>query len=232
MSRRIIELHTLERTPDWRRRGWLALIAGAHVLAFLGWRAPERLPLLPVPPQPGITYIVPPFVAPPQRRPAPPPRQLKSVHEPAAPRMTPLPATPQAQPIQQPAQPPAPQAITQTTPPPDPFAQQPAKPAEDLLQRSLKSAAAVDRQLRKEAWNPHDKKIANTTTVLAAKLGGAFVGDEGTTFENFTTPDGRLMTRVRSGDGSYCAVMESNSLTGGRDPFRDGVKTKVGTCPH
>ncbi|WP_254441959.1 hypothetical protein [Duganella vulcania] len=232
MSRRIIELHTLERTPDWRRRGWLALIAGAHVLAFIGWRAPERLALLPVPPQPGITYIVPPFVVPPQRRPAPPPRQLKSVHQPAAPRMTPLPATPQAQPIQQPAQPPAPQAITQTTPPPDPFAQPSAKPAEDLLQRSLKSAAAVDRQLRKEAWNPHDKKIANNTTVLAAKLGGAFVGDEGTTFENFTTPDGRLMTRVRSGDGSYCAVMESNSLTGGRDPFRDGVKTKVGTCPH
>jgi len=227
MSRRIIELHTLERRPDWRRRGWLALIAGAHVLAFIGWRAPERPLAASVGHHEAITYILSPTKPPPK-----PSAQPKPVREAAAPQVTLLPAAPQPLPIQQPAQPQAPQAITQPTPPPDPFAQQPAKPAEDLLQRSLKSAAAVDRQLRKEAWNPHDKKIANNTTVLAAKLGGAFVGDEGTTYENFTTPDGRLMTRVRSGDGSYCAVMESNSLTGGRDPFRDGVKTRVGTCPH
>ncbi|GJI98784.1 hypothetical protein RugamoR57_55020 [Duganella caerulea] len=199
------------------------------MLAFIGWRAPERPLAAPVGRHEAITYILAPAKPPP---PKPSTQQPKPVREPAAPRLTLLPPAP-PQPIRQPEQAPqAPQAITQTMPPPDPFAQPPAKPAEDLVQRSLKSAAAVDRQLRKEAWNPHDKKIANTTTALAAKLGGAFVGDEGTTFENFTTPDGRLMTRVRSGDGSYCAVMESNSLTGGRDPFRDGVKTRVGTCPH
>ncbi len=170
----------------------------------------------------AITYIL-----------APTPKavaQPKPVREAVAPRMTLLPPVPQPQPVQPPAQ--AQQAITQTTPPPDPFAQPPAKPAEDLMQRSLSSAAAVDRQLRKEAWNPRDKKIANDTTALAAKLGGAYAGDNGTTLENFTTPDGRLMTRVRSAGGSYCGVMESNSLTGGRDPFRDGVKTKVSTCPR
>ncbi|WP_254451777.1 hypothetical protein [Duganella vulcania] len=226
MSRRIIELHTLERAPDWRRRSWLALIAGAHVLAFIGWRAPERPLAAPVGRHEAITYILAPAKPPPKVA-----AQPKPVRQPSAP-MTMLPASPQPQPIQQPVQPQAPQAITQTTPPPDPFAQPSAKPADDLLQRSLKSAAAVDRQLRKEAWNPHDKKIANNTTVLAAKLGAAFVGDEGITLENFTAPDGRLMTRVRSGDGSYCAVMESNSLTGGRDPFRDGVKTRIATCPH
>lgn len=119
------------------------------------------------------------------------------------------------------------------SPPPDPFAEQPAKPAEDLRQRSLKSAALVDKQLRKEAWNPRDKRIANDTTVLAAKIGGAYVGnDSGTTTEEVVTPDGRLMTKVRTpGGGTYCAYKESNALTGGRDPFRDGIKTKVTSCP-
>lgn len=223
---RIIELHSLNEAPPWRRRGWLALIAGAHLLAFIGWRAPERPVAASLGRHEAITYILAPA-----RSVAPKPAlRPKPVREAATPRMTML--APVPQPIQAPQPPPAPQAITQSAPPPDPFAQPPAKPADDLLQRSLKSAAAVDRQLRKEAWNPHDKKIANNTTALAAKLGGAFVGDEGTTYENFTTPDGRLMTRVRSGGGSYCAVMESNALTGGRDPFRDGVKTKISTCPR
>ena len=223
---RIIELHTLNRAPAWRRRGWLALIAGAHLLAFIGWRAPERPLAAFVGRHQAITYILAPA-----RPPAPKlAAQAKPVREAAASRMTLLPPAPQPQPVQQPT--PAPQAITQATPPPDPFAQPPARPAEDLMQRSLKSAAVVDRQLRNEAWNPRDKKIANDTTALAAKLGGAYAGDNGTTLENFTTPDGRLMTRVRSGGGSYCAVMEFNALTGGRNPFRDGVKTKVGTCPR
>lgn len=126
-----------------------------------------------------------------------------------------------------------PQAITQTTPPPDPFAEQSVKPIEDLRQRALKSAALVDKQLRKEAWNPRDKKIANDTTLLAAKIGSAYVGnDSGTTMEEVSTPDGRLMTKVRTpGGGTYCAYKETNALTGGRDPFRDGVKTKVTSCP-
>ncbi|RFP15793.1 MULTISPECIES: hypothetical protein [unclassified Duganella] len=197
------------------------------MLAFIGWRTPERPLAASVGRHEAITYILAPLKPPAPKAAA----QPKPIREPAAPRMTLLPSAPE--PIQQPIQQPqAPQAITQATPPPDPFAQPPDKPAEDLLQRSLKSAAAADRQLRKEAWNPHDKKIANNTTALAAKLGGAYAGDNGTTLENFTTPDGRLMTRVRSGGGSYCAVMESNALTGGRDPFRDGVKTKVGTCPR
>lgn len=132
-----------------------------------------------------------------------------------------------------PVAPPQPQAITQPiAPPPDPFAEPPVKPTEDLRQRALNSAALVDKQLRKEAWNPRDKKIANDTTVLAAKIGGAYVGNSGTTMEEVTTSDGRLMTKVRTpGGGTYCAYKENNALTGGRDPFRDGVKTKVTSCP-
>ncbi|MCU6500118.1 hypothetical protein LPN04_20185 [Rugamonas sp. A1-17] len=234
MSRRIIELHTLERAPDWRRRGWLALIAGAHVLAFIGWRTPERPLAASVGRHEAITYIL---------APAKPSAQPKPMRVAAAPRVTPLRAAPpQAMPqpitqpmpppISQPEQPAAPQAITQTTPPPDPFAQPPAKPAEDLRQRSIKSAAAVDRQLRKEAWNPRDKKIANDATPLAMAIARAYVGnDRGTTTEELSTPDGRAMTRVRTPGGStYCATMQSNH-SAANDPFRNGVKTNIGTCP-
>lgn len=109
-----------------------------------------------------------------------------------------------------------------------------AKPADDLLQRSLKSAAAIDKQLRKEAWNPRDKKIANETTALAAKIAGAYVGNNGVmSTEEITMPDGRLMTKVRRpGGGSFCAYKESNALTGGRDPMCDGIRTLVTNCPR
>lgn len=153
----------------------------------------------------------------------------KRMRAPSAPVIVPVSIT-----VPQPDQPQPPQAITQTAQPPDPFAQPPAKPADDLLQRSIKSAAAVDKQLRKEAWNPRDKRIANDTTLLAAKIGGAYVGnDSGTTTEEVATTDGRLMTKVHTaGGGTYCAYKETNGTTGGRDPFRDGIKTKAMTCPR
>lgn len=126
-----------------------------------------------------------------------------------------------------------PQAITQPLSP-DPFAEPSAKPADDLRQRSLKSAAAIDKQLRKEAWNPRDKKIANETTALAAGIASAYVGNNGImSTEEITMPDGRLMTKVRTpGGGSFCAYKESNALTGGRDPMRDGIRTLVTNCPR
>jgi hypothetical protein len=126
-----------------------------------------------------------------------------------------------------------PQAITQAPQPPDPFAEPTATPPDDLRRRSLKSAAAIDKQLRKEAWNPRDKMIANDTTVLAAKIAGAYVGNDGVmSTKQITMPDGRLMTKVRTPGGSFCAYKESNALTGGRDPFRDGIRTLVTNCPR
>jgi hypothetical protein len=165
-------------------------------------------------------YILAPFRVPPERprtTPAPATRLREARPSSALAASQPVPAT-------------VPQAITQTAPPPDPLAL-PAKPDEDLRQRALKSAAAVDKQLRKEAWNPRDKFVANDQTALAAKLGGAYIGGGSVTYEEVTLADGRRMTKIHGPAGTYCAYMESNALTGGRDPFRDGVKTKVGTCP-
>ncbi|MFS2139405.1 MULTISPECIES: hypothetical protein [Duganella] len=175
----------------------------------------------PVAPQAGITYILAP-VQPPPERPKTAQAPVRRLRE--APASSSLPAPAPA------VHPTVPQAITQTAPPPDPFAL-PAKPDEDLRQRALKSAAAVDKQLRKEAWNPRDKFVANDQTALAAKIGGAYIGGGSVTYEEVSLPDGRHMTKIHGPAGTYCAYMESNALTGGRDPFRDGVKTKVGTCP-
>jgi hypothetical protein len=195
----------------------------------MAWHAPERALERRHAPHEAITYIV----APAKPRPPEPLKTVqaadKRLRRPSMPITVPAPSAEPA-----PVQAQAPQAITPVTPPPDPFAQPAAKPADDLLQRSLKSAAAVDRQLRKEAWNPRDKRIANDTTPLAAKIGGAYAGnDSGTTMEEVTTTDGRLMTKVHTpGGGTYCAYKESNGTTGGRDPFRDGIKTKAMTCPR
>lgn len=233
----------------WRRRGWLALIGGVHLLAFVGWQAPERPLAAAKTARHAIAYIYAPVqvVEPGRavsttqagkatRQPTTPARKADSIvarspdrldSDSAVPSRT---VAPEAAPSMSPA---SPQAITQTLPPPDAFAEPPAKPADDLMQRSLKSAAAIDKELRKEAWNPRDKKIANETTALAAKIAGAYVGSNGMSTEEITMPDGRLMTKVRTpGGGSFCAYKESNALTGGRDPFRDGVRTLVTNCPR
>ncbi|WP_286159230.1 hypothetical protein [Janthinobacterium sp. HH01] len=231
---RIIELHSLSTTRTWRRRGWLALIGGLHLLAFLCWRAPERPLAAAVGRHEAITYILAPAKRP-QPKPIHEPRAPREARVAAAPRMTLLPAPQQPQPVQPPAQPaapPAPQAITQAVPAPDPFALPSDEPAEDLRQRALKSAAAADRQLRKEAWHPDAKKIANDSTPLSAAVASAYVGnDQGFTTENLSTPDGRMMTKVRTlGGSTYCGTKQSNNSTA-IDPFRDGVKTFVATCP-
>ncbi|SEO57181.1 hypothetical protein SAMN05428959_11034 [Duganella sp. CF517] len=199
------------------------------MLGFVAWQTPERPLAAALAPHAAITYILAPVKRLQPAVPASPkPAGRPSATPPAARTRTPAPSEPAAVSAAQP------QAITQpVSPPPDPFAEQAAKSPDDLRQRALNSAALVDKQLRKEAWNPRDKRIANDTTALAARIGGAYVGnDSGTTTQEVVMPDGRLMTKVRTpGGGSYCAYKENNALTGGRDPFRDGIKTKVTSCP-
>jgi hypothetical protein len=231
----IIELYlssppSAVRGAAWRRRSLLLALAGAHVLAFLLWPAPERATALQADAGRPITWLTLPAM------PAPAPARAQR----AAPTVEAK--RPQAPPvaIRLPEQMRAPQAITLPPPsaepapaPPDPFALTPAKPtADDFKQALRKSAGAVDRQLRKESWNPRDKVIASTQTGLARGMGAAFQGDDGVSQENVITPDGRMMTKVKAGGSTYCAAMQSNGLVGGRDVFKDGVKTEVRTCPQ
>nr|WP_229259365.1 hypothetical protein [Duganella aceris] len=195
-------------------------------MALIVWRADHRLATPHATQRQAVTYILAPLMPTLERRRTAQAPVRPSRHIAPAPITAPQPA------VAVPAQPP--QAITLSTPPAaDPFAQPPPKAAEDLLQRSLKSAALADRQMRKEAWNPRDKKIANDSTALAARLGGAYVGGDGGLSQEATTlDDGRVSSKIHAGGSTYCAVKESNGMTGGRDPFRDGIKTKVTTCPR
>lgn len=244
MPRRTIELYlTLPpgavQTGLWRRRSLLLALAGVHVLAFLLWPAPERSKAPQTDSGRRITWLTLPQRQP-ERRPAPAtplaaapkrpqtlsPAAIRDPEQARAPQAITLPT-----PAMQPAAPaPAPAAAAAAD---DPFAATPTRPAGDDLKQALRnSAGAADRQLRKESWNPRDKVIANSATALASGMGEAFRGNRGYSEENFTTPDGRTMTKVHAGGSVYCAAMQSNTLVGGRDVFRDGVKTEITNCPR
>ena len=229
----IIELNRPSGQQAWRRRGWLALVGGVHVLAFIGWQTPQRPVAASRTVHAPVTYILAPLRRPPPERPEAarkppqparrPPAAIAAIPAPPAPSMSS--ESPQPDAGQQP------QAITQAAPPPDPFAL-PVKPEDDLKQRALKSAIAVDRQLRKEAWTQRDRKIVNDTTALAAAIAKAYVGGGGGAMEEVVMGDGTRMTKWRMpGGGTACFYAASNNYSGGRDPFRDAGKIRVAACP-
>jgi hypothetical protein len=68
-------------------------------------------------------------------------------------------------------------------------------------------------------------------TALASNIASAFKR-QATTVEEVLMADGSRMSKVHTPGGTYCAYKESNAVTGGRDPFKDGVRTKVTSCPR
>lgn len=214
-------------TPSWRRRGWLALIAGAHLLAFMAWKAPERPLAASVRPHQPITYILTPF-----KRPAPrvtPPAPATARRAPERQRPAPaqsITALPRVEP--QAITLPAAEPVVEV--PPDPFAL-PAKPQEDLKQRALRGALAADQQARKDAWTQRDRKYVNDETALAAAIGKAHKGESGAIGE-FVASDGSRVTKWRLPGGAVvCYYKESNNFGGGRDPFKDSGRVSVRSCP-
>lgn len=211
----------------WRRRGWLALVGGAHILAFLYWQAPGKPLAASALIREPITYILAPVRDPLRERPEVARNAPERIRPPQAPHTPKAPAAA----LLLPDAAPQPQAITQAAPPPDPFAP-PVKPEDDLKQRALKSAFAVDKQLRKESWTQRDRKIVNETTALAAAFDKAYVGGGSGAMEEVTMADGTRMTKWRMpGGGTACIYKEGNGFSGGRDPFRDTGRTRVMSCP-
>lgn len=227
-------------TPSWRRRGWLALIGGAHLLALMYWRAPERPLAAAVTPHAPITYILTPFKPLKPLKPPPPESAVRAPQQPAraarpsgtliaAPRVAPEP-----QPITAPSVP-APAALAEApalTLPADPFAV-PVKPQDDLKQRALKGALAADQKARKEdAWTQRDRKYVNDDTALATAIGKAYIERGSGAIGEFTAPDGSRVTKWRLPGGAVvCYYKESNSFSGGRDPFKDSGRVSARSCP-
>lgn len=182
-----------------------------------------------------LTYILTPFKPPEQRsRPQPP----TAAAPPAARRarsaqaVTAAPARAEPQAITAPAAPePVVEAAPEAAVPADPFAV-PVKPQEDLRQRALKGALAADQQARKEAWTQRDRKYVNDETALAAAIGKAYKGGGSGAIGEFTAPDGSRVTKWRLPGGAVvCYYKESNSFSGGRDPFKDSGRVSVRSCP-
>ena len=111
--------------------------------------------------------------------------------------------------------------------PPDPFAK-PVAPTETLLEKNRKLAAGVDRQLRKESLNKF-ATIVQPDTRLGMAISRA-QNKEWVLEQSSDLGDGVTMKRYRKGNQEVC---EYTNLVGARglDPFRDGNKTKVMTCP-
>lgn len=231
----IIELHS----PSWRRRGWLAVIAGAHVLGFLLWQAPERPLAASAKPQAPITYILTPFKRPeavvttvraversPTRTRATPAPAPASAVAATAPQAITMPVTPADAPASEPA------AVAESAPslPSDPFAL-PVKPQDDLKQRAIKGAAAADKLVLKESFTQRDRKLVNDDTALGTAIAKAYRGG-GTRQVELVAADGSRITKfILPGGGAVCYRSASNNFSGGRDPFRDTGKLIAGPCP-
>jgi len=230
----IIELHS----PSWRRRGWLAVIAGAHVLGFLLWQAPERPLTASAKPQAPITYILTPFKRPEAvlttvRAAERPPTRTRATPAPApasavaatAPQAITMPVTPADAPASEPA-------VAESAPslPSDPFAL-PVKPQDDLKQRAIKGAAAADKLVLKESFTQRDRKLVNDDTALGTAIAKAYRGG-GTRQVELVAADGSRITKfILPGGGAVCYRSASNNFSGGRDPFRDTGKLIAGPCP-
>ncbi|MES2076916.1 MAG: hypothetical protein V4462_14990 [Pseudomonadota bacterium] len=103
--------------------------------------------------------------------------------------------------------------------------------ADSLAERAKKSVGAIDRDLRAKSLNMTDRKPMAEQTALASNIASAFKR-QATTVEEVLVADGSRMSKVHTPSGTYCAYKESNAVTGGRDPFKDGVRTKVTSCPR
>ncbi len=210
----------------------LALVAGLHVLLALCWLRPTRHPhddaarkgmelmfvLQPKPPA-LATPVAPPPVA---------PRSVRLARAPA-PRLPITAMTLTQSAAQRPTQP----APAAEPPPTASDAVAPTISVDDLRQIVRRDINQIDRDLRKRSLNVASRVIANDQTELARNIDAAFKGGGlASQVEEVVLGDGTHMSKIHTPLGTYCAAMGSNAPGGGRDPFKDGVKTKFFTCPH
>lgn len=193
----------------------LALIVAVHLLALLLWpqRAPERA--VGKGRETAITFVLAPkpaqVVKPPARLVGKPQARLR---------------TRVAAPVENAIR------LVPTAPDPDPIAvpepEVASKSADEILAQARMDIGKIDREVRKASPDMAVRTIQLHRPKLEMAIAGAFKERGPAKMEEVVLPDGRRMTRV----GNMCAVKESNGLVGGRDVFKDGVKTRWQSCPR
>ena len=194
----------------------LMLIITAHIIVVLGW--PKRT----APVSKGtMRELDIAFVTLPKSRPPAPASRVPPALPTEQPRRAKPPpvSAPAVTLIQLPA-------VDDTAPPAEPV---PVAPRADaIVDRARRDVGAIDRELRKQSLDPALRHQKLHPGRFETAIAGAFKERGPTRIIEEVMPDGSRRSRV----GNMCASMESNSLTGGRDVFRDGVKTKWAQCPQ
>ena len=101
----------------------------------------------------------------------------------------------------------------------------------DAATIALRSAGAIDRQLRQELPDVEGGALTAGGDRLAAAIASAHVYRGGAHMEEIKLSDGRVVTKVVSSLGVYCMAMQSNAGAA-FDPIRNGVKTVKVACPR
>lgn len=112
-----------------------------------------------------------------------------------------------------------------------PEAAGPIAGAIDAATIALRSAGAIDRQLRQESPGAAGSVLTAGGDRLAAAIASAHVYRGGVHMEEIKLSDGRVVTKVVSSLGVYCMAMQSNAGAA-FDPIRNGVKTVKVACPR
>ena len=99
---------------------------------------------------------------------------------------------------------------------------------DDIVEQAKLDVGNIDKELRKQRLDPGQRNTQFGPTKRERLIAGAMRPHGPLAQVETILPDGRRMTRV----GNNCAVMESNSLVGARDVFKDGVKTKWSRCAN
>lgn len=201
--------------PDGTRFVALALIVAVHLLALLLWpqRAPERA--VGKGRETAITFVLAPkavqVVKPAARAIGQPPaRRRAPAAAPVENAIRLVPTVPDAEPIAVPE----PAVVS--------------KSAAQMLDQARIDIGKIDREVRKTSPDMAVRNIQLHRPKLETAIAGAYRERGPAKMEEVLLPDGRRMTRV----GNMCAVKESNGLVGGRDVFKDGVKTRWQSCPR
>ena len=203
--------------PRAARAAALALIVAVHIIVVLGW--PKRT--APISQGSGRELDIA-FIMLPKKLSPPPARALR------VPRPLPTEQVRRAKPV--PASAPSmtliPPAEEETAPPAEVAPIAPS--ARAIVDQARSDVGAIDRELRKQSLDPALRHQKLHPGRFETAIAGAFKERGPARIIEEVLPDGSRRSRV----GNMCASMESNSLSGGRDVFRDGVKTKWAQCPQ
>lgn len=215
------------------RQAWLGAIALLHFAALMAWRpAAHHVDEVTAGAAGELVFLAPP----PARRSAGQDRSPQPArHARQAPAERPAPPPVASDTVRPDAPPAASEASPQTITLParssqdaDPFAR-PAAQEETLLAKARKSAAGIDRQLRKESLNKF-ATIVNEDTALGLAISGG-PAPKLSEPESYTGANGIVHKRYMLRGKVVCEEVDHIG-TGGHDPFRSGSKARLVQCPR